>query len=359
MMDPVSLEDLGYRPQPEQFNGSGQPEEFEPGRVIAEHRERYVVATARGEMDAEVTGNMRFTAGGREDFPVVGDWVSLMVFDETTALIHSIYPRSSLIKRKAPGKGAEIQPIAANVDHAWIVQAVDRDFSLNRLERYLTLCYSSGVAPVIVLSKTDLVSESQLREMIRRVTGRVEKVPVMAVSTRTGQGVDDLKRLVRKGETYCLLGSSGVGKSTLLNELAGRERMKTLSISDHTGKGRHTTSHRELIVLEEGGLLIDNPGMREVGITDEAEALESTFEEIRQLAGGCRYRDCTHTSESGCRVVEALEEGTLDAHAYENYLRMEKERAHLESTLEEKRTKDREFGKMMKNYKKQMKRNRE
>ena len=358
-MDPVTLEDLGYRPQMEQFRSSGQPEESEPGRVIAEHRERYVVATARGEMDAEVTGNLRFTAGSREDFPVVGDWVSLMVFGESMALIHSIYPRSSLIKRKAPGKDAEIQPIAANVDHAWIVQAVDRDFSLNRLERYLTLCYSSGVAPVIVLSKTDLAGEPQLQEMILRVTGRMENVPVMAVSTRTGQGVDDLKQLIRKGETYCLLGSSGVGKSTLLNELAGRERMKTLSISEHTGRGRHTTSHRELIVLEGGGLLIDNPGMREVGITDEAGALESTFELIRQLAGGCRYRDCTHTSESGCRVVAAVEEGALDGQAYENYLKMERERAHLESTLEEKRMKDKQFGKMMKNYKNQMKRNRE
>ncbi|MGW8317084.1 MAG: ribosome small subunit-dependent GTPase A [Bacteroidales bacterium] len=348
----MTLEDLGYHAGLEEYRKQHHLEEFEKGRVIAEHKERYVVATLHGEKNAEITGNLRFTAGSREDLPVVGDWVSLMMFDDSQALIHTIYPRSSLIKRKASGKTSEIQLIAANVDHAWIVQAVDRDFNPNRLERYLALCYSSGVAPVILLTKSDLVSEPLLSDLTGRVKRRAEEVPVIAVSNKTAQGLEELKQMIRKGETYCMLGSSGVGKSTLLNQLAGRERMKTLSISEHTGRGRHTTSHRELIVLEGGGLLIDNPGMREVGITDAEGGLESTFEQIHQLAEGCRYRDCTHTREEGCSVLDAVEEGILDRQAYENYLKMERERAFLESSLEEKRKKDKQFGKMMKNYKK-------
>ncbi len=355
----MALEDLGYHPGLEQTRKARGLEEFETGRVTAEHRERYVVATSGGETEAEVMGNLRFSVKSREDFPVVGDWVSLIVYDNPPAFIHSVFPRASLIARRAVGKTGEIQPIAANVDQAWILQSPDRDFSVNRLERYLTLCHASGVAPAILLTKTDTVSPERIKELTAQIRQRTGTIPFIGISSVTGEGLDALRGMIRKGNTYCMLGSSGVGKSTLLNLLAGKELMKTDGISGFSGRGRHVTSHRELIVLEGGGILIDNPGMREVGIADAGEGVSATFDMIATLGEGCRYSDCTHTSEAGCRVLEALAQGELDREAYGNYLKMEKEKAYFEATLEEKRRKEKEFGKMIKNFKKDMKQRRD
>lgn len=348
----MNLTDFGYSDKLEEFRLEQHLEEYEPGRIVAEHRERYVVITAREETEAEITGNMRFTASGRLDFPVVGDWVVLAAYDSGIAIIHKILPRFSLITRQSAGQSGEIQAIAANVDAAFIVQAVDRDFNINRLERYLTICHSSKVIPVIVLTKTDLVNEVRVSELTDLVASRIVQVPVIALSNKTRTGYVRLTGMLERGKTYCLLGSSGAGKSTLLNNLSGGDRMKTGSISTSTDKGKHITSHRELVFLENGGMLIDNPGMREVGIADEANGLETTFYAIGALAEECKFGNCTHTGEVGCRVIEAVKKGELDRKTYENYLKMEREKAHFESTVAERRKKDRDFGKMIREYKK-------
>lgn len=345
-------EDFGYNETLEKYRIENNLKDFEAGRVISEHKERYIVKTENGEFEAEITGNMRFSAKSREDFPAVGDWVALTVYDSGFSIIHKILPRFSMISRQAVGHSGEIQIIAANIDYALLVQAVDRDFNINRLERYLTICYSSKVKPIIVLTKTDLINDQTKAEIIESIKQRINNIPVFAISNETQDGYEALKQVIEKGKTFCMLGSSGVGKSTLTNILSGRNVMKIDSISESTNKGRHVTSHRELIVLENGGILIDNPGMREVGIVDNAGGLESAFDAIFRLSQGCRYKDCTHTSETGCSVIEAVENGELDKSSYENFLKLEKEKIHFETSVLEKRKKDKEFGKMLKNYKK-------
>jgi ribosome biogenesis GTPase len=353
----MKLEDFGYNKRLEEFRIENKLNGFDIGRVIAEHKERFIIKTAKGEFEAEITGNMRFTAKSREDFPAVGDWVALTTYDSDFAIIHQILPRFSIIKRQAVGQFGEIQIIATNIDYAFIVQAVDRDFNINRLERYLTICNASKVRPIIVLSKIDLISEQQLSEILANIKVRIKNVPVIAMSNESQDGYDRIKATLEKGKTYCMLGSSGVGKSTLLNNLSGKAIMRTDTISLSTNKGKHVTSHRELIVLENGGILVDNPGMREVGIADSASGLEITFDMIVSLSQNCKFKDCTHTNEIGCSVLEAVEKGEIDKASYENYLKMEREKAHFESTVAERRKKDKEFGKFLKNYKKDMNKN--
>ncbi|WP_372948964.1 ribosome small subunit-dependent GTPase A [Mariniphaga sp.] len=350
-------EDLGYNPTLEKFREEQNLKDFETGRVIAEHKERYIVKTSTGEYEAEITGNIRFTAQSREDFPAVGDWVALNVYDSEFAIIHKLFPRYSVIKRQGAGHTGEVQIIATNVDVAFLVQAVDRDFNLNRLERYLTICHASKVSPVILLTKTDLANKHRVAEILESIEQRIKNIPVIAVSSETQDGYKELKQVIEKGKTYCLLGSSGVGKSTLLNNLSGKFLMRTDSISQSTNKGRHVTSHRELIVLESGGILVDNPGMREVGIADNSSGLETTFDKIIRHSQNCKFKDCTHKNEVGCSVINAVENGEIDKKSYENYLKLEREKAHYESTIEERRKKEKEFGKVFKNYKKDMKKN--
>jgi ribosome biogenesis GTPase / thiamine phosphate phosphatase len=347
----MTIEDLGYNPTFEKLRIENSLGGFEIGRVIAEHKERYIVKNEKGEFEAEITGNLRFSAKSREDFPAVGDWLSLINTDSDFAIIHGILPRLSVLSRQAVGKFGERQIIATNIDVALLVQAVDRDFNINRLERYLTICYSSKVTPVIVLSKTDLVEHENLKEIIESIHLRIKNIPVFAISNETKEGYDSVRQFIQRGKTYCLLGSSGVGKSTLMNNLAGRNLMKTNSISKSTNKGRHITSHRELTVLEGGGLLIDNPGMREIGIIDSSDGLETAFDIITSFSKSCKFTDCTHTSEIGCAVIEALEQGELDRKSYENYLKIEREKEHFDLTAIEKRKKDKAFGKMVKGFK--------
>ena len=348
----MTLEDLGYDIELEKYRKSQGLDVFEVGRIVSEHKERYVVRSDKGEYEGEIIGNLRFTAHHRSDFPAVGDWVAIFEYDKDKVLIHAVFPRRTIIERQAVGKQGEKQIIATNIDHAFIVQAVDRDFNINRIERYLTICHASKVSPIIVLNKIDLISDEELTTVVDKVQERVKEVPVIPISNASQKGLTKLKEVIEKGKTYCLLGSSGVGKSTLVNNLSGRELMKTHAISASTNKGRHVTSHRELILLENGGILIDNPGMREVGIADSKKGLEITFNEIMELSKDCKFKDCTHTTEVECAVLKAVENGTLDESSYENFLKMEREKEHFESTVAEKRKKDKDFGKMIKNFKK-------
>jgi len=355
----MKLDDLGYNDKIEKSRIENNLEDFDIGRVISEHKERYIVKTEKGEFEAEITGNLRFSAKGREDFPAVGDWVALTIYDSGFSIIHGILPRSSIISRQAVSQFGEVQIIATNIDYAFLIQAVDRDFNINRLERYLTICYSSDVSPIIVLSKTDLIDEQRMNGILNDIKLRIKNVPVTAISNETQNGYEAIKKTIEKGKTYCMLGSSGVGKSTLLNNLSGRTIMRTDTISQSTNKGRHVTSHRELIILENGGILVDNPGMREVGIADTTSGLEITFDKIVSLSQNCKFKDCTHTRETGCSILEAVEKGDIDKNSYENYLKLEREKAHFELTVVEKRKKDKELGKIIKNYKKGMNKNKD
>jgi ribosome biogenesis GTPase len=350
----MKLEELGYNIHLETYRTEQHLESFETGRVIAEHKERYIIKTVNGDFEAEITGNMRFTAKSREDFPAVGDWVALTVFEGDFAIIHHIFPRFSVLKRQAIGQLGEVQLIAVNIDYAFLVQAADRDFNINRLERYLTLCHSAKVKPIILLTKIDLSEETALTERMDQIKARVEEVPLIAISNLTRTGYDQMDAHIEPGKTYCMLGSSGVGKSSLVNNLAGKSIMQTGSISQSTSKGKHITSHRELHILENGGIFIDNPGMREVGIADTSTGLETTFEKIVSLSQNCKYKDCTHSNETGCNVLEALEQGELDLKSYKNYLKLEREKKHFETSVAERRKKDKEFGNMLKNFKKDL-----
>ncbi len=357
MENSITLEDLGYNDTFEKLRKEKNLEGFEIGRVIAEHKERYVVKNEKGEFEAEITGNLRFTAKSREDFPAVGDWVALLNCDSDFTIIHSVIPRTSVLSRQAVGKFGETQLIATNIDFALLVQAVDRDFNINRLERYLTICYASKVSPIIVLTKTDLIESQVLNEIVENIKQRIKNIPIVAVSNQTKEGYNAIIELIEKGKTYCLLGSSGVGKSTLTNNLSGKNTMKTNTISESTNKGRHITSHRELTLIERGGLLIDNPGMREVGVVDSENGLDAVFDAIAQLSEDCKFNDCTHTTEVGCAVLAAIENETLERSAYLNYLRIEKEKDHFESTVLEKQAKDKALGKIIKDMKKKNIRN--
>jgi ribosome biogenesis GTPase len=348
----MDINDLGYNSDFEQFRIENGLSDFTVGRIVAEHKERYTVRTANAELEAEITGNLRFSANSREDFPVVGDWVALTVYEPDMGVIYKVFPRFSIISRQAVGHSGEAQIIAANVDYAFLVQAVDRDFNINRLERYLTICHSARVKPIVVLTKTDLIDSAALSEIEKSINQRIASVPVITVSNVTQEGLDSIRELMERGKTYCMLGSSGVGKSSLINNLRGKNVMQTDAISTSTGKGRHVTTHRELVALENGGILIDNPGMREVGVTDVSEGLSITFDAIFEYGKRCRYGDCTHTTEAGCAVIEAVQNGLIDSKSYDNYLKMSKEKDFFESSAAERRKRDRDFGKMLKDYKK-------
>lgn len=351
----MTIQDLGYTESIAQFRAEHNLDSFELGRVISEHKDRYVVKTIHSEFDAELIGNLRFKAESRYDFPAVGDWVAISEYDEGKALIHSIFPRNSIIERKAVGKKGQIQIIATNIDYGLIVQAVDRDFNLNRLERYLTICHASKVEPIIVLSKIDLLDQIALDAIIHQIKERIKATTIIQVSNQISGGYDSVSRIVQQGKTYCLLGSSGVGKSTLLNNISGKQLMETGHISTSVNKGRHITSHRELIVLDRGGILIDNPGMREIGIADTTEGLETTFEKIIEYSDNCQFNNCTHSHEKGCAILTAVENGEIDENAYLNFQKMEREKSRFELNIRERRKKNRDFSKMIKDMKKQHK----
>ncbi len=347
----VSLERIGYDNKIEEAFSSINIGGQEIARVVSEHRERYIVRDEHSEYEAEIIGNMRFTAQERSDFPAVGDWVAISRYDENKVLIHSIVYRKNVLKRKAVGSEGEYQIIASNIDNGFIVEAVNRDFSLNRFERYITICKESGIVPVLILNKIDLLNEEEVLDLVQQVELRFPGIQFIKSSCVDGSGFDLLRTLLEEGQTCCFLGSSGVGKSTIINLLAGDELMLTSEISADTDRGRHTTSHRELIVLDSGGILIDNPGMREIGVTGSAELIEDSFAQISRLSTECRYSDCTHEHEEGCAVLFALNSDELDYNSYKNYLKLRREAVHYQSSEAEKRKKGKDFAKMVKEVK--------
>jgi ribosome biogenesis GTPase len=351
----MNLLDLGWSDDLTAYLKNNQLSNFFAGRVTQEHRERYIVSTGDIEYDAEITGNLRFSANSRCDFPAVGDWVTITVYDSDQAIIHKILPRKSVLERQAVGKYGEKQIISTNIDVAFIIQAINNNFSINRLERYLTICYSANIEPVLVVSKIDMSTEKEIRDAINDLETREKKVKYLLLSNITLKGLDQITGFIQKGKSYCVVGSSGVGKSTLINNLLKKNILKTGLISQCTNKGKHITDHRELFVLDNGGIIIDTPGMRELGMADNSEGIKTTFQEIFNLSLKCKFSDCTHVNETGCSVIEALNNGTIDKDSLDNYLQIQKEQERFHSTVAEKRKKDKKFGKMLKNYHKEIK----
>lgn len=346
----MNLLDLGLNNEITTCLRDNQLSDFSIGRVTQEHRERFVVSDGENEYEAEITGNLRFSANSRADFPAVGDWVTMTIYDSGQAIIHKILPRKSVLERQAVGKFGEIQIISTNIDVAFIIQAINNNFSINRLERYLTICYSANIEPVLIISKIDLSTEKEIQDAINDLEERDKKVKYILLSNMTLKGLDQILGFIQKGKTYCVVGSSGVGKSTLINNLLKKNILKTGQISHSTNKGRHITDHRELFVLENGGIIIDTPGMKELGMTDNTVGIITTFQEIFEISFKCKFPDCKHINETGCAVIEALNNGTIDKDSYDNYQKIQKEQERFQTTLAEKRKKDKAFGKMLKNY---------
>jgi ribosome biogenesis GTPase len=301
---------------------------FEPGRVIVQQRGLYAVATDSGDIECRLSGRFLREAveGGH---PAVGDWVALTVRPgEGAGTIHSVLPRRSAFTRKAADSVQTVQVVAANVDIAFLVVAMNGDLNARRLERYLASAWQSGARPVVVLTKSDLTRDPQAA--MADAEAAAFGVPVIAVSVVTGEGIDGLRDHLKPGETAVLVGPSGVGKSTLVNALNGEVVMATGATRADDARGRHTTTHRELILLPSGAMVLDTPGMRELGLLDAQDGVETTFEDVKSLAATCRFRDCGHTNEPGCAIRAALEGGALDPGRWKNYRKLTRELAFVE-----------------------------
>lgn len=302
--------------------------ELDVGRVIFEDNLGYRVHTAVGEFRATTAGRLRHEVESREELPAVGDWVALKLLPSAAqATIEAVLPRRSKFTRKVAGARTEAQIVGANIETVFLVTSLNLDFNPRRIERYLALVWESGSHPVIVLSKADLCAA--IAAKVDDIKAVARDVPVHVVSVRTGEGLDAIRSYLRFGETVALLGSSGVGKSTLINYFIGYERQHVKALRDHDDRGQHATRHRELILLPEGGLVLDTPGMRELQLWEGREGVQAVFEDIEMLARECFFSDCRHQGEPRCAIRAALNEGCLDADRFENYNKLQRELAHF------------------------------
>jgi len=353
----MELKDLGFDHWFQKQRDNLIKPEYKVARVTAVNRDRYLVRNENNEIPAELAGRLVFSVNSSVDFPCVGDWVFVQYHNSgSLAIIHQVFPRKSVLRRKAAGKKIDYQMIASNIDAASIVQSCDFNFNLRRMERYLAMVHEGQIEPILLLTKSDLVSPYDLDARISEVKQSKVTCKIVALSNITGFGLDQVKQVLEPGKTYCLLGSSGVGKTTLLNHLLGRELFETGEVREKDGKGRHVTASRQLIVLDNGAMMIDTPGMREMGIIDVNAGLDESFSDIYEYSKNCRFTDCTHTREIGCAVRSALEKGELSEERYSSYLQLKRESEFYQMSYQEKHKKDKQLSKHIKSYKKYHKR---
>ncbi|MCX5841964.1 MAG: ribosome small subunit-dependent GTPase A [Deltaproteobacteria bacterium] len=350
----MKLRDLGFDQWFEAHSNEFCQEGCSFARISAVDRGSYLIKNESKEVPAELTGKLSYQIESSVDLPCVGDWVTANYYNnDTAAIIHLVFPRRTFLRRKTAGENVDYQMIAANIDIAFIVQSCHFDFNPHRLDRYLVMAADGHVEPIIILTKTDLISRDELDQKIAIISS-ITKAKVIALSNITGIGFDEFQQTLSPGKTYCLLGSSGVGKTTLINRLIGQETFSTKAVSG-TGEGTHTTSRRQLIVLSQGAMLIDTPGMRELGIVGASDGVNMGFEEFVVLSANCRYTNCSHEQEPGCAVRAAVENGELSEDRYSSYIKLKKESEHYEMSYLDKRKKDKAFGRFIKSAKKQMK----
>lgn len=350
-----ALKNYGWNDFHQQSYSQSSNHEELVGRVVSVQGFKYHLITEGGEVEAELAGRMLYGAES-EDLPKVGDWVCYLGYGEAGYIIERL-PRQNALTRKKAGKTTDRQVIGTNIDYACVVQGLDRDFNLMRLERYVTQIAACGITPIVVLNKSDLVGGA-VAGYIQQVLDLQRDSRVFACSAVAGEGLDELRAALEPAKTYVMIGSSGVGKSSLLNVLMNTEVQVTNVVSDFNNKGKHTTTARELFRLPNGSLLMDTPGMREFGVTSEDGNEGDMFPLIEELAKGCRYADCTHMVEEGCMVLEALTTGELDPLIYESYAKLVREQKRFSVRAEDKKRLNRQFGKMTKeakNYRKKYK----
>jgi ribosome biogenesis GTPase len=337
----MTLTELGWN---DEFAAAYEPwrskAHVHPGRVAIEFNQIFRIYIEDGELDAVTAGRLKHRARGRAELPAVGDWVALRKRpEEDLGVIMAVLPRRSAFTRRAAGEVTGEQVVAANVDVVFVVMGLDRDYNVRRLERYLVMARESGASPVILLTKPDLCSD--LAAHLREVTSLAGDIVVHVVNPKRGEGLEQLQGDLGAGTTATLLGSSGVGKSTLINRLVGADVLRTREVRASDSRGRHTTTHRELVVLPGGGLVIDTPGMRELQLWDAGDSVRETFDEIEALAPGCHFTDCRHRDEPRCAVKAAVAEGKVAAGRLESYIKVQEELATLARQQEERARKTR------------------